>query len=111
MDGRKVLQVFTCMFALTGCTSYQYAKNVKMVALDSDVTEGHAVGPIRGEDCQSFILGYPIGEPPTLDKAVVDTRKANTSMRYMNNVSTDTTGFNAVVYAKQCVVVKGTGYR
>jgi hypothetical protein len=93
-----------------GCTTYQYAKNVKMVSFEDDVTAGRAVGPVRGEDCQRFVLGYPIGERPTLDKAFADTRKES-GLRYIDNVSTENTGFNAVVYRERCLAVKGTGYR
>ena len=111
MNCRSILQAVPLALALMGCTSYQYAKNVKMVALDNNVDEGKSMGPIRGEDCQAFVMGYPIGEPPTLDKAVADTRKEHTDLRYLNNVSTDTTGFDAVVYKRRCIVVKGTAYK
>jgi hypothetical protein len=57
------------------------------------------------------VLGIPIGERPTLDKAFADARRENGQLRYMNNVSTEATGFNAVVYAQRCIAVKGTGYR
>lgn len=94
----------------SACTTYQYAKDVKMVSFDDNVTQGHSVGPVRGEDCQRFVLGYPIDENPTLDQAFADARKES-QIRYMNNVSTDYAGFDAVVYGKRCLVVKGTGYR
>jgi hypothetical protein len=94
----------------SACTTYQYAKDVKMVSFDDNVAQGHSVGPVRGESCQAFVLGYPIGERPTLDQAFADARKEN-QLRYMNNVSTDYDGFNAVFYAKRCMIVKGTGYK
>jgi hypothetical protein len=95
---------------LAGCASYPYAKNVKMVSFDGDLSAGHAVGPVRGESCQQMVMGYPIGEPATLDKAVADARQKN-GLRYMSDVSTENTGFNAVVYEKRCLVAKGTGYQ
>src|ERR1700728_2443927 len=97
--------------ATGGCTTYPYAKDVKMVSFDNDVTEGHGVGPIRGESCQELILGIPINEAPSLDAAFADTRQDAGRLRYLNNVSTDATGFDAVVYAKRCLVVKATGYK
>jgi hypothetical protein len=100
---------FACL-ASTGCTTFQYAKNVKMVSFEDNVSTGTSTGPVRGEDCQAFVMGYPIGERPTLDKAFADARKQN-NLRYMNNVSTENTGFNAVVYGKRCMAVKGTGYK
>lgn len=95
---------------LSGCAKYQYAKNVKMLSYEDDVRVGKSMGPIRGESCQKRVFGYPITEPATLDKAVADARDHH-KVRYLNNVSSETTGFNAVFYSKSCVAVKGTGYR
>jgi hypothetical protein len=107
---RAVLLIVMC-FAAEGCASYQVAKNVKMISFDDNVTQGHSSGPVRGEDCQSFVLGYPLGEKPTLDRAFADARKSNGDLRYLNNVSTENTGFDAVVYAKHCIAIAGTGYK
>ena len=105
-----IFGIVTCL-AAEGCASYQMAKSVKMVSFDDNVTQGHSSGPVRGEDCQAFVLGYPIGEKPTLDRAFADARKSNGELRYMNNVSTENTGFDAVVYAKRCIAIAGTGYK
>jgi len=94
---------------LPGCTQYQYAKNVKMMSYEDNVTVGKSVGPIRGESCQTRVMGYPTSEPATLDKAMSVAREQH-KVRYMNNVSSETTGFDAVFYAKTCLAVKGTGY-
>lgn len=94
---------------LMGCTQYQYAKNVKMLSYEDNVAPGKSVGPIRGENCQKRVMGYPIDEPATLDKAIASAREEH-KVRYLNNVSTEQTGFDAVVYAKICITVKGTGY-
>jgi hypothetical protein len=115
------------VFALSGCSTYQYAKNVKLVSFDDDVTRGKSVGPIRGEDCIWSILGYKLGGVPTLDRAFANARNqtdsgimgststqsasADKAIRYINNVSTANDGWDAVVVGKQCLVVKGTGYR
>jgi len=93
-----------------GCTSYQYAKNVKMVSFDGNVAEGRSVGPVRGESCQAAVMGYPITEKASLDKAVAAAREKN-ELRYLNNVSTEDGGFDAYFYAKRCLIVKGTGYQ
>ena len=111
-----------------GCTTYPMAQGVKMVSFEDNVEKGKSVGPITGEDCVWSILGYKMGGRPTLDKAMAhartqsgggvldtfksdkDTNNTNT-LRYINNVSTTNDGFNAVVVAKECLVVKGTGYR
>lgn len=95
----------------SGCTTYQYAKNVKMVSFEDDVSTGRAVGPVRGEDCQAHVLFIPVGPRPTLDKAFADAREENGGLRYMNNVATEATGFDAIVYQRRCLAVKGTGYQ
>lgn len=95
---------------LSNCASYQYAKNVKLVSLDGNVASGRGVGPVQGESCQGFVFGYPLGERATLDRAIADSRERN-HIRYLNNVSTEYSGFNAYVYASNCLVVKGTGYQ
>lgn len=97
-------------FALSGCSTYQYAKDVKYVSFDGNMAPGRGIGPTTGESCQAFVLGYPISSPPTLDKAVADAQEHH-KLRYMSDLSTDTSGFNAVVYAKNCVTVKGTGFQ
>lgn len=94
----------------TGCATYQYAKNVKLLSFDGDLTMGRGAGPVRGESCQSTVMGYAVNESPTLDKAVANAMQKN-HLRYMNNVSTENAGFSAVVYARQCLVVKGTGFQ
>jgi hypothetical protein len=94
---------------LPGCATYQVAKNVKMVSYEDNVTVGKSVGPIRGESCQQRVMGYPISEPATVDRAMAQAREAN-KVRYLNNVATENTGFDAVFYARTCVAVKGTGY-
>lgn len=94
----------------TACTTYPYAKNVKMVSFDGNVAAGHAVGPVRGESCQAFVMGYPLGEEATLDKAMANAREKH-QLRYMNNVATENGGFNSFFYGKNCLIVKGTGYQ
>lgn len=114
------------LLCLSACTSYPIAQDVKMVSFDDNPTKGRSVGPIRGEDCIWQILGYQLGGRPTLDRAMANARTqsgggitdqftnksdAPTAIRYINNVSTQNEGFNAVVVGKNCLVVKGTGYR
>lgn len=113
--------------ALSSCASYKYARTVKLISFEDDVKRGKSVGPIRGEDCQFKVLGVQIGSPPSLDKAFANTRTqsgslkrtfssnsgafSDNSIRYLNNVSTEVDGFDAGFFAKQCLVVKGVGYR
>lgn len=96
-----------------------------MISYDDDVSAGKSVGPVRGADCTWTILGYQMGGAPTLDKAMANARigageafsdqwskKGNgETLRYINNVSTSHDGFNAGIVAKNCLVVKGAGYK
>lgn len=106
---RASLAALVLLGQLSGCNTYQYAKNVKMVSYEDNIAVGKSVGPIRGESCQQRVMGYPISEPATLDKAMAAARTDN-KIRYLNNVSTESTGFDAFFYARTCLAVKGTGY-
>jgi hypothetical protein len=94
----------------TGCTTYPLAKDVKMVSFADDVTTGPSVGPVRGESCQDRVLGFPIGDRPTIDQAFIDVRQSG-PVRYLNNVATSQDGFDAIIFAHHCLVVTGVGYR
>jgi hypothetical protein len=106
---RKTAIPLAVLCLVSGCSTYQYAKNVKLVSFENDVTEGKSVGPVRGEICQGFVMGRPIGEGATLDRAMAQARAKN-KLRYINNVATETSGFDAVFYARRCLSVRGTGY-
>jgi hypothetical protein len=112
---KKVFLALMGAAALVGCQTLTIAKNVKLLAFEDDVQTGKGAGPIRGEDCLWVVLGYPTGPNPTLDKALQSARSANNAkrdLRYLNNVKTEWDGFNAAGFvAKQCLVVKATGYR
>ena len=110
---------------LGGCTSYQYAKNVTLASYDDDIGKGDAVGPVRGADCMWTVLGVTLGDQPTLDRAMANARNqrgegvtdgleeadASKELRYINGMSTEWDGFDAGVVSKQCLVVKGAGFK
>ena len=109
MKTPSILILLLCS-GVGGCATYQQAKNVKMVAFEDDVSVGRSVGPIRGESCQGYVMGHSWEEPPSLDKAMANAR-AEHQLRYVNNVSTEATGFDSFFYGKRCLAVRGTGYR
>jgi len=110
-----------------GCTSFNYAQNVKLISFDDNIKKGSSAGTIRGEDCTWHVLGYNPNGLPTVDKAFInaknqagsaDTAGFNYSgknrgqaLRYVNNVIAENKGFNVGLFGKQCIVVKGVGYR
>ena len=105
----KVAVLAFAIIGMTGCATYRYARDVKMVSFDDDCTKGKSVGPIRGEDCTWTVLGYEFGKP-TLDKAVDNAKTAN-QVRYVNHLSTENDGFNVGFLKKDCIVIKGGGYK
>lgn len=123
---RKGLLFLALFVAAQGCATYKYANNVKMVSFTDDLSKGKSVGNVRGEDCTWSVLDYKLGGAPTIDKAFINTKKqadtlqsagfsnsANQSdaLRYVNNVSTERSGFNAYIVGKDCLVVTGVGYK
>ena len=111
---------------MSGCATYQYANNVKLIGFDDNPQKGTSVGNIRGEDCTYALLGYKLGGDPTIDKAFINAKNQASSMesagfkkdashanaiRYVNNVSTGHEGFDAGLFAKNCITVTGVGYK
>jgi len=113
---------------MSGCASYQYASNVKLVGFDDNPQKGTSVGNIRGEDCTYTVLGYQMGGMPTVDRAFINAKNQagslesaglssssskapGSAIRYINSVSTANDGFNAGLFAKNCIVVTGVGYK
>lgn len=113
---------------MSGCATYKQAKDINLVSFDGDLNKGKAVGPIRGEDCVWSVLGNPLGGAPTLDRAFMNARmnrsssalgdslssdddNLNDGVRYINKVSTENVGWDAIVVGKNCLVVRGVGYR
>lgn len=117
------------MALVQGCATYNFAQNVKMVSFEDDIRKGTSIGSIRGEDCTWVILGVKLGGDPTIEKAFINaqngagalesagfgglTKDKNNrdAIRYVNNVATEKTGFNAGLFAKNCIAVTGVGYR
>jgi hypothetical protein len=111
---KKIAIAVVFLLGATGCQTYKYAHQVKLIAFNDDFTKAESVGNVRGKDCQSFILGYATGPEPSLDRALEDAQEQagkGHRLRYMNDVATDFEGFDAGVYAKRCLVVKGRGYK
>ncbi len=113
------------LLTTSACTRYQYAREVKMLSFDENVEKGTSVGPVRGADCTWTVMGYQLGGRPQLDKAMAGARtqsgesvadalgegEKKDALRYINNASSGWEGFDAVVVGKQCLVVKGAGYK
>lgn len=93
------------------CQTYQYAKNVRMVALDESPKQGKGLGKVSGEACTWKILGTWIGKMPTVSDAVEAlTQKKDFS--YLTNVKTENDGFDfAGIIGNRCIIAKGNAFR
>ncbi len=112
------------VFVLTSCATYQYASNVKLIAFSDDLKKGKSIGNIKGEDCTWQIFGGKLGGEPTIKQAFINTKnqantlesagfkksKAEETLRYVNNVTTQNEGFDIGLIGKECLVVTGVGY-
>jgi hypothetical protein len=111
---------------LSACTTHQTIKEIKMVSFDDDVRQGQSVGQITADDCNFYILGYAIGNPPSISTAIknaqtqkttgiadaiTNEKSTNQAIRYMNNVTVKPGGFDAYVVKKNCIQISGLGYR
>jgi hypothetical protein len=123
---KKLFLVALFAGLMSSCATYQYANNVKLIGFDDNPQKGISVGNVRGEDCTYMLLGYKLGGDPTVDKAFINAKNQASSLesagfkndashanaiRYVNNVSTGHDGFDAGLFAKNCIVVTGVGYK
>jgi hypothetical protein len=99
------------MLCLGGCASHTLSRNVKMISYDDDATRGKTIGPVTGESCHWKVLGYSVTNNASFDAALSDARLKAQGARYLNNVSTETDGFDAYFAAKDCLLVKGVAYK
>ncbi len=105
---RSVLFVTSIAFA--GCTVYgplQMAESNRPVTAKSLGSETKAV---KGESCQDFLLGIPLGKGNTLREAL-DAAKSSAGSSTLTDVSVDVSVFFALVYASQCTIVHGVPAR
>ncbi len=114
------LSLFLC-----SCTTYREIKEVKLIGFQEDVSKGKSVGQFEADDCVFHVLGYWLGGSPDMSRAIANARtqkkskvtdmvtdsKGDAEIRYMNNVNVSYDGFDAVVFGKRCIVVRGVGYR
>lgn len=126
MRGLWVTPLLFVFAFTTSCTSYRWAKEIKMVAFSDDVHKGKSIGEIEGDDCIYMVLGYRLGGRPQVGRAIRNASKQKKSsigdsmgggesggegVRYINNLSVKPDGFNAVVFGKDCFAVTGLGFK
>lgn len=123
---KKVFVLFAITL-LSGCATYRTAEKVKLISFDDNPVKGKSIGNIRGEDCTWRLFNYQLGGVPSVDRAFSNARKGiegglaaagfdnsdkgSLGLKYINNVTTENDGFDAVIFGKTCIVVTGVGYR
>lgn len=113
--------------SFSGCTYYKYAKEINLVGFEEEAYKGKSVGQIEADDCVYHVLGYWMGGEPTFARALQNARaqrkttvtdafggskaaNAADALRYLNNVSSGTDGFDIGLFGKRCVTVTGLGF-
>ena len=116
--------IAACCLSL-GCTRHLVANEIKLVGFEENVQKGKSSGEIEGDDCVFQILGYRLGHSPNVGRAIHNARLERRSeigdvgggkgggegLRYINNLHIEPDGFDVGVFGKDCLVVKGTGYK
>lgn len=110
---------------LIACASANVAQNLSMVSFDEKASAEtlKPIGNIEGKDCTWYVLGYGIGEAPTVRSAFQnaiqqkegslipgqkETSKGQ-ALKAVKNISVENGGFNIYVASRACVVVTGVG--
>ena len=116
---------FICILFMTGCVTHRDIKEIKTISFDENVSKGKSTGQFEADDCVFHVMGVRLGGQPDVSRAIansrtmkqskvteiVSDRDAGKPIRYANNVSVTRGGFNAYVFGKDCIVVKGVAYR
>lgn len=121
----KRILLFALFSQLVACASGNMAQNLSMVSFDDKATAESlkSIGNIDGKDCTWYVLGYSIGEAPTVRNAffnamaqregsMVPGQNATLKgapLKAVKNVTVEGGGFNAYIASRSCVVVTGVG--
>ncbi|MCB0412099.1 MAG: hypothetical protein KDD22_06200 [Bdellovibrionales bacterium] len=120
-----LMSLIVAMSAL-GCSSYQVARDVKLLSLTSQPNPKEvSYGTIQGKSCQWSIFGYPLGESPKIRTAFENAAKQkdggaipglstqqnqdHSVVSVLRNVSTDSDYMSLYVVGRACVNVQGLG--
>jgi hypothetical protein len=125
----KNLFPIVCLALVSSCARYQLVQKVKLVSFEENIKKGKSIGPISGEDCTWSLFGYNLGALPTINTTFVNAmnqadalessgfgmlsskdKSASRKVRYINNVSSETKGFDAKIIGKYCLSIKGNGF-
>lgn len=110
-----------------GCSTYEIARDVKLLSLTNEPKEKEvSFGTIEGKSCQWTVLGYPLGEEPSMRLAFENAVKQKdggavsnivrttpdqgaAKVSILRNVNTGNDFMNLYLVSRACVNVHGLG--
>ena len=112
---------------LVACASASISQKLSTVAFEDKVDPANlkSIGNIEGKDCTWYVMGYAVGEDPTVRNAfsnAVNQRESNLipgqtkaakgpGLKVVKNVSVEEGGFNAYIATRRCMIVTGAGFQ
>jgi hypothetical protein len=115
------------LFLASACTMYHDVREIKLIGFSEDVRKGKAVGQVESDDCVFQALGHYLGGSPDISRAIANAQTGKKSqigdvvgasekprgesVRYINNLTVIQDGFSAMGFGKNCIEVRGMGYR
>lgn len=110
---------------LAACASTKVAKDLRYVSFEEKNQKAlQSVGTIEGRDCKWSVLGYRLGEEPSVRVAFQnameqrdgnfipgqDLKKKGDSLKEVKNITVEQGGLNLWVVGRQCIIITGAGY-
>ncbi|MGZ3795535.1 MAG: hypothetical protein ACXVB1_04180 [Pseudobdellovibrionaceae bacterium] len=112
---------------LAACASSSIAQKLNVVSFDEKANPADlkSIGNVEGKDCTWYVMGYGVGEDPTVRNAfynAVNQKEMNLvpgqaavakgpGLKIVKNVSVENGGFNAYVANRRCMIVTGAGFQ
>lgn len=112
---------------LAACASSSIAQKLNVVSFDEKANPADlkSIGNVEGKDCTWYVMGYGVGEDPTVRNAfsnAVNQKEMNLvpgqaavakgpGLKLVKNVSVENGGFNAYVATRHCMIVTGAGFQ
>ena len=120
-----ILGLLLSLVELTSCASANTAQNLSMLSFDekSKADDLKSIGNIEGKDCTWYVLGYGVGEDPSVRNAFQHAMNQSegplipgqavkvkgAGLKAVKNVSIENGGFNAYIASRRCTKVTGVG--
>ena len=107
---RSALAAAPLVVALSGCISYTPHSIVAETSPIANLDRVEAIGPAHGRGCAAYLLGLPLRQSERMSVALEDAKRTSGADALVM-VSADTVYRSFVLYADECVHVRGTAVR